>query len=88
MSRTGSTYTLTDLGVRSGEVVDAAHKGPVQLTKHGRPKFVLMTLDDYEAMRGRADPRRVHLANETPPELADKILPGLDALACGEGYDD
>ena len=86
--RDGSVFTLTDLGSRSGEVVDAAHKGPVKLTKHGRPKFVLMTLDDFETMRGRADPRRVYRTDEAPQDVIDTFLPGIEALAGGEGYDD
>lgn len=81
-------FTLTDLSNRSGEIVDAAMRAPVELTKHGRSRFMLLSIDDYRALKGRADTRHAYLARETPPEVADEILPGLDALARGEGYDD
>ncbi|MER8601152.1 type II toxin-antitoxin system prevent-host-death family antitoxin [Mesorhizobium sp. M0913] len=40
-----TSFTLTDLGNKSGEVVEAAYRGPVEITKRGKRKFVLLTAE-------------------------------------------
>ena len=76
-------FTLTDLSNRSGEVVDAAHRGPVELTKHGRPRFMLMTIEDYRALKRSPDARRSHLSGETPPDIAAAVLPRAGGAGAG-----
>ena len=39
---------------------------PVAVTERHKPRFVLMTVDDCERMRGAADPHRAFGAVETP----------------------
>lgn len=45
------SYRLTDMRSMSEQIEKAAYKAPVLLTHHGNPKYVLMTLTQYEAMR-------------------------------------
>jgi len=80
-------YSLTDLNNRSGEVVEAAYSGPVEITRHGKPKFVILTADDYARLL-RKDPRQVFGQGETPEAIAGLFAERIDALAKGEGYDD
>lgn len=82
------SFSLTDLSNRSGEVVEAAYLGPVDITRRGKRKFVLMTADQYDRLRKAHNPRRVYAAGETPEELADVFAADLDRLAKGEGYDE
>ena len=82
------SFSLTDLSNRSGEVVEAAYSGPVDITRRGKRKFVLMTADQYDRLRKAGDPRRVYAAGETPPDLADVFAADLDRLSKGEGYDE
>jgi antitoxin Phd len=79
-------FSLTELNNRSGEVVEAAYAGPVEITRHGKPKFVIMTADQYARLTAE-DPRRVFAAGETPKELATVFDEELDRLAEGDGYD-
>lgn len=61
-------------------VTMAADRQPVTITQHRKPRYVLMTYDEFEAMKTKGDPRRVYRANEAPQELVDLILPELDRL--------
>lgn len=62
-------------------VTMAADRQPVTITQHRKPRYVLMTYDEYQAItKARTNPRRVFGPGETPPELAEMILPELDKL--------
>lgn len=82
------SFSLTDLSNKSGEVVEAAYSGPVDITRRGKRKFVLMTAEQYDHLRRANDPRRVYAAGETPPDIAALFEAEADRLAKGEGYDD
>ena len=43
--------TTGDLNKQVGDVTDAAAREPVVLTKHRKPRFVLMSYEYYERMR-------------------------------------
>ena len=81
-------YTLTDLGNKSGEVAEAAHKGPVDITSRGKRKFVLMTAEHYDHLSGRNSQKAHSIATMTAPEL-DELLAGLESvIADAERPDD
>lgn len=82
------SFSLTDLSNKSGEVVEAAYTGPVDITRRGKRKFVLMTADQYDRLRKLEDPRKVYAAGETPPEIAALFEAEAGRLSRGEGYDD
>lgn len=44
------TFSLSDLNRQSGDVVDAALAAPVKLTKHGKPKLVVMSVEAYDQL--------------------------------------
>jgi prevent-host-death family protein len=70
-------FSLTDLSNRSGEVVEAAFRGPVEITRRGKRKFVLLTADDYDRLIGAADVRRAYHADDAPDEIATMMLAAL-----------
>jgi antitoxin Phd len=57
-------FSLTDLSNRSGEVVEAAHRGPVEITRRGKRKFMLLTAEDYDRLVKAADMTRASHAND------------------------
>lgn len=58
---------------------EAARKGPVAITEYSRPRFVMMSYENYLALTGtQADPRRSLRAAEMPRELRDLALEALD----------
>jgi prevent-host-death family protein len=82
------SFTTTDLNKQVGEITDAARKGPVVITHHRKPRYVLMSVEHYARISHADDPRRVYAAGETPAEIAGLFSDDLDKLIRGEGYDD
>jgi prevent-host-death family protein len=73
------TYTLSELGNKSGEVTEAAFRGPVNITSRGRRKFVILTADDYDRLINRRPTQRiVHVDDLSEAEASDYIA-GLSA---------
>lgn len=71
-------FTLTDLSSRPGDVVEAAMRGPVDITRHGKRKFVLVAADHYDRMAARADVRRAYHVDDMPNDVAEMVLAGLE----------
>ncbi len=60
-----SSFTATDAKNEFGRVLDAAiAEGAVVITKHEAPKAVLLSLDEYEALAGRQEPKLDELRAE------------------------
>jgi prevent-host-death family protein len=78
---------LTELGNKSGEVVEAAYNGPVDITSRGKRKFVLMTAELYDRLAGR-NTQTVHTIDTMTEEQLDELLFGLDALIAEADQDD
>ena len=81
-------FSTGDLNKQIGDITAAASREPVMLTRHKKPRFVLMSYEHYERMRTGGDPRRAHSISEMPAEHAALFDGALDRLARGEGYDD
>ena len=81
-------FTTGDLNKQVGDVTDAAAREPVVLTKHRKPRFVLMSYEHYERMRTGGDPRQAYHVSAMPEEHRGLFLAEIDRLARGEGYDD
>lgn len=81
-------FTTGDLNKQVGDVTDAASREPVVLTRHNKPRFVLMSYELYERMRTGGDPRRAYHISEMPDEHAELFDEAIERLARGEGYDD
>ncbi|KXF77126.1 prevent-host-death protein [Paramesorhizobium deserti] len=81
-------FTTGDLNKQVGDVTDAASREPVVLTKHRKPRFVLMSYEHDERMRIGGGPRRAYLASRMPDEHKGFFAAEIDRLARGEGYDD
>ncbi len=70
-------FSLTDLSNRSGEVVEAAFRGPVDITRRGKRKFVLLTAEEYDRLVDAADTRRAIHADDASDEVAAMMLAAL-----------
>jgi prevent-host-death family protein len=81
------TFSLTELGNKSGEVVEAAFRGPVDITSRGKRKFVLMTADDFDRLRERGV-QRAYRTDRLTGEERELFLAGLDEVADRDGGDD
>ncbi|MBM3608141.1 MAG: type II toxin-antitoxin system prevent-host-death family antitoxin [Alphaproteobacteria bacterium] len=80
-SKAKRRFTLTDLAHRSGEVAEAAYRGPVEITKHGKRAFVLIAADEFDALRSAAPSRRAIHSSLLKPREADKYAQALETAA-------
>ena len=72
-------YSLTELGNKSGEVMEAAFRGPVDITSRGKRKFVILTAEDYDRLTRQHPRQRVVHADDLAEDEADDYVAGLSA---------
>ncbi|MDX8526735.1 type II toxin-antitoxin system Phd/YefM family antitoxin [Mesorhizobium sp. MSK_1335] len=65
-------YPSTDLKQKLGDVLAAASQEPVAITRHNKPRYVLMSIETYEA-RAVNDGRRVYAAKDAPAEHVEML---------------
>jgi hypothetical protein len=77
-------FSTVDLLRDLKTVTHAAAREPVAITQHRKARFVLMAIEDFERLKAaNPDPRRTYRVEDTPPELADVIVAGLDRIIAG-----
>lgn len=64
-----SSYPSTDLANNTGDVLKGADKGPIQITQYRKPRYVLMTIEDFGSLSERASTQEAFFSNEIPQEL-------------------
>jgi prevent-host-death family protein len=65
-------YPSTDLKQNLGDVLAAASQQPVSITRHNKPRYVLMSIEAYEA-RFVNDSRRAYAAKDAPSEHLEML---------------
>lgn len=68
-------FTSEELQRRPAEVQEAALGEPALITYHGRPRLVMMSIEEYDRIGGRQ-----HLVLDAV-ELSDDIIADLRAIA-------
>lgn len=48
------TITAIEAKNRFGQLIDAAQRQPVTVTKQGRPSIIVMSVEDYQRRKNRA----------------------------------
>jgi antitoxin Phd len=72
-----ASYSLTELGNKSGEVAEAAFLGPVNITSRGKRKFVLLTAADFDRIAAQASKRRAVHVDDLTGDQAAAYIAGL-----------
>ncbi|MDO9640778.1 MAG: type II toxin-antitoxin system prevent-host-death family antitoxin [Pseudotabrizicola sp.] len=70
-------FKAADLTRHTSELFDAAIRSPVAITKHRKPKFVLMSMDHYQQLAKGAT-QQVHMLDEMPDDLKALMIEGLE----------
>ena len=71
------SFPVTKLNRTAGEVLDAAVRGPVELTHRGRRKYVLMPVDQFDRMIASQVPRVLNVKTMSNADRA-MLLAGLE----------
>lgn len=75
------TLSASEFQDRVGEALDRSLSQPVLITKHGRPRNVVLSYDEYERLRAR-DRRAVRAQ-----DLTDEDIAALEASEMAPGYE-
>ncbi|TVQ37756.1 MAG: type II toxin-antitoxin system Phd/YefM family antitoxin [Geminicoccaceae bacterium] len=80
------TISSLDAKNRFGQLLEAAQRAPVTVTKQGRPAAIVLSVEDYERMRGAAWQRLGETMAAARHEASDRGLTDeqLDALLTDE----
>lgn len=76
-----ATLTRSAFEAQVGDALDRALSQPVIVTKHGKPKNVVLSYDEYERLTAR-DRRIIRLDDWSEDELR-----ALDAIAMEPGHE-
>lgn len=68
------TFSALELQRNVGQVQEQALKEPVGITHHGRPRIVMMSMDEYRRLKRRD--KRSFAVEELPEELVARIGAG------------
>ena len=71
-------YTATELANNTGDVLMAAASETVEITRHGKPRFVILSHERYERMIARGDTRRVVRVVGTSDQEAAELSVALE----------
>ena len=67
-------FSSTELANATGDVLAAAAQETVQITRYGKPRFVVLTIEQYAKINGRCDCRSsVHVDDLNDAEAANLI---------------
>ena len=61
-------YSTSDLSRKSGDIIARALQGPITITQRGKPRLILMSVEEYNRLRGRKSP-----ASENHPDEVDGV---------------
>jgi prevent-host-death family protein len=75
------TLSASEFQDRVGEALDRSLSQPVLITKHGRPRNVVLSYDEYERLRARE--RRAVRAED----LTDEDIAAIEASEMAPGYE-
>lgn len=71
-------FQAADLARRTGDVLDAASRAPVTITRHRKPRYVLMSVERYERMTGEGGTQQSHTLDDMPRDLKAAMIAALE----------
>lgn len=67
-------FSSTELANRTGDVLAAAAEAPVTIARHGKPRFVMLSTEQYDRLRHRGETRRSFNVSELTDAEAEKLI--------------
>lgn len=67
-----ATVTSAEFQKNFGTYKDAAQRGPVTITNHGRESLVVLSADEYKRLKSM-DTRQAYFAHEIPEDMLAEI---------------
>ena len=72
-------FSSTELSNNTGDVLAAAAQGPVAINRHGKPRFVVLSAEQFERFAGQSDTRRAFHVSDLGDAEAESLIGKLEA---------
>lgn len=72
-------FRAGDLSRNTGDLFEAAAVAPVAITKHRKPRFVVMTMERYERLTSGEGAQMALAVADMPEELGALLDRGIEA---------
>ncbi|MBS0967028.1 type II toxin-antitoxin system prevent-host-death family antitoxin [Acetobacter okinawensis] len=73
------TFSTSDLSRKSGDIIASALQSPVSISQRGKPRLIMLSVEQYEALTARgADERLVGATADMPADLVQDIGCAID----------
>ncbi|MCV6547617.1 MAG: type II toxin-antitoxin system prevent-host-death family antitoxin [Cohaesibacter sp.] len=76
---TDREFRASDLTRKTCEILHEATIAPIILTNHGKPRHVVMSVEEYERLKSARTLHKAFKTDELPQDLRDELLSGIDA---------
>ena len=70
-------FSATDLANKTGDVLALAAQQPVAIARHGKRRFVVLSTEEFEALRHGKDSRTAHHVDDLTDAEADRLTTEL-----------
>jgi prevent-host-death family protein len=78
-------FSTADLSRHIGDVTHAASEAPITITHHNKPRYILMSVEDFE----RINPQKSYSVEDMPGDLAEAMIEAIDEFLSGkDSYDE
>ncbi len=71
-------FRAADLTRKTGDLFEAATRAPVAITKHRKPRFVVMSMERYETLTEGSGAQIALAVADMPEELGALLDKGLE----------
>lgn len=71
-------FSATELANKTGDVLAAAAQEPVNIQRHGKSRYVLLSIEQFERLNARADQRRAVHVDDLSADEADLLIAQLE----------
>ena len=72
------SFSSTELANKTGDVLAAAAQEPVNIQRHGKARYVLLSVEQFERLSARADQRRAVHVDDLAEEEANTLIAQLE----------
>jgi prevent-host-death family protein len=77
-------FAAADLTRNTGDLFEAAAVAPVAITKHRKPRFVVMSMEQYETLtKPGTDCQKAYAVGQMPEDVAALFEQGLEDVIRG-----
>jgi antitoxin Phd len=71
-------FSATELANKTGDVLAAASQEPVHIQRHGKSRFVLLSLEQFERLATKSDARRSLHLDQIDESEAEHLISALE----------